>query len=487
MTGWHAVFCVTMFTIGITVIVALVFGLRRVCTHKPSTEHTRYQHVKDVELGQLIESTPEEVVIVIVIGEGCESEESRFVRMGAQLGSERCPIKRREPEVVQCRWHSLDQTLRAIVSASRDARIWVHVSGHGSKQGSVLDDCSAASAASICVVIAQFDRRAARTKNNGSFVELVFANACHTACLAHALRRARCPLTIGWRTACERGAAARLAAAFYLYALADEDLDVKRAFASARRALLAPRCAGVVLARSQRYLSPKNDARSFETVNAALYAFVDPDDAESTEITSGRALVVDQTEPFVRADDAAEEEDVVDFLDTLFSNDDPAILDTECKKEEADENHYLQHQPPVPTREDIELRVNKRPRLSEQGVDMSYFDIVTSHKPSEVCYAGPIAAGVPVIFAEEDEKFAVSRSRRPTPLDSRKLTSLGKRKIKRLIQLGIRTVEDLANLDTDDVALAQAATGNRRPNQARRTLATWRDKATLYLRGQQVI
>lgn len=62
MKEWYAVFRMTMLTIGMIAIDAAVLRLRSNCAHKPSAKHARYQLLKGVELGDLIESSPEEVM-----------------------------------------------------------------------------------------------------------------------------------------------------------------------------------------------------------------------------------------------------------------------------------------------------------------------------------------------------------------------------------------------------------------------------------------
>lgn len=96
-------------------------------------------------------------------------------------------------------------------------------------------------------------------------------------------------------------------------------------------------------------------------------------------------------------------------------------------------------------------------------------------------FAGPLAVGVPVVHSDvfSDESrgcTSVISNKRPKShimLDHHTLPYLGKAKIARLARLGVNSVEDLAQVDTDDSMLAISATQNHRADHAKRTLRKW--------------
>ncbi|KAJ8598780.1 hypothetical protein CTAYLR_010557 [Chrysophaeum taylorii] len=291
-------------------------------------------------------------------------------------------------QIVECQTEHLAKTLRSVVDGACDQRIWVHLAGHGSsmhtlreellpRRGSEPDDDDesvrpggaiinarvvADSIASLASLAAKHSRSKARL-NRGSYLDLVFANSCHSASLAHALRVADVPTVVGWRSACADAGATRFAAAFYR-ALASGACPTD-AFDAAKRALLVPVARGVSFRQEDlgdaRYrggdkvsdelaynvvvvvsesgsggsTSPNQpqqptaaeDAEFFDSLDALdeedephcasgagdfgtfretlapKYAFLDPHDADAVDPATGRARVLRPDSPFVLVDD----------------------------------------------------------------------------------------------------------------------------------------------------------------------------------------
>jgi len=482
--------------------------------------------------------------------------------------------------VLECEVADLGRCVRMVVEGTRAAPsnsddhwdpeqqhvVWLHLAGHGSKShfaGSSIRESNER----VAIVATDYSPPKAQL-NRGWYIELVFANCCHSAALAHAIRLAGVPFAVGWQSACANLGATLFAAA--LYRGLAQAKSPQTAFTSAKGTLLRPRTPGITIglasnehrggtstgdqvvanvsdgtdveaelsasssdasfAKSEHSLDMISDvASAFEDVLAPGYAFVDPDDADTVDTTTGRVVIRDTDFAFVHCRTETAENEIADFIGDILDDDDDAGDDVAITSSSLRE-------PPTSSRSlsptsivcgrglgcerriccgddsscderkdescdssktaDIMLRAKRR-RMALTGEDphiriTTSLDIVSRRGDPAAAtplFAGPVALGVPLLLCED---ILASTSAKvvlplcpPIALGPTTLPSLGKTKVARLRDLGVCTVQDLAKVDPEDRIFAVAATRNRRSDHAVKTVRKWRDKAITHLVAHQ--